>query len=139
MIISSSSSQYPENYPEEYLTGTVSFFGRVFKVIPAVLIPRLETESLIRRARKVIQAREIRTIIDIGCGSGIIGCSLADLVDEVVFLDISQEALTVTEENFHAHFPKKKGEYIVSDLLSHMPLWADIPRVLLANLPYIRV
>ena len=36
--------KYPENYPEEYITGKVNFFGRDFSVTPDVLIPRLETE-----------------------------------------------------------------------------------------------
>jgi methylase of polypeptide subunit release factors len=62
------------------------------------------------------------TVIDIGCGSGIIGTSIADLVDEVIFLDISPRALEVTERNFRIHFPEKKAEFIVSDLLDKLPL-----------------
>lgn len=40
---------FPSDYPEEYIRGSVRFFGRDFRVNPNVLIPRLETESLIRR------------------------------------------------------------------------------------------
>jgi len=140
------------DYPEEYITGKVTFFGREFKVTPDVLIPRLETEWLVRRARKYLEKsaqRRVHTvewnnnfpetiqlsnhptiwpsdqptiIIDIGCGSGIIGTSVADLADEVVFLDISPEALRVAEENFRTHFPEKKAQFIVSDLLGELPL-----------------
>lgn len=48
----------PENhpdYPEEYKIGSIEFFGKNFIVTPNVLIPRLETEALIRRARKILQ------------------------------------------------------------------------------------
>lgn len=51
--------QNPKNhhdYPEEYITGTVTFFGREFIVTPDVLIPRLETEGLVRGARRVLKA-----------------------------------------------------------------------------------
>ena len=48
--------------------------------------------------------------------------SCADLVDEVIFLDISPEALKVAEQNFRTHFPQKKAEFIVSDLLDKLPL-----------------
>ena len=43
---------------------------------------------------------------------------MADLVDGVIFLDISPEALRVAETNFRVHFPEKRAQFIVSDLLS---------------------
>ncbi len=100
----------------------MTFFGRDFFVTPDVLIPRLETESLVRRARQLFQPTNLPTyqptiVVDIGCGSGIIGTSVADLADEVIFLDISPEALRITEKNFRSHFPEKRAQFIVSDLL----------------------
>ena len=35
---------HPDTYPQEYIDGTVTFYGRDFTVTPDVLIPRLETE-----------------------------------------------------------------------------------------------
>ena len=139
-------TQFPPDYPVEYIEWKVRFFGRDFVVTPDVLIPRLETEWLVRRVRTILKMRRIKnennvweniTIIDIGCGSGIIGTSVADLADEVIFLDISPTALRVAKQNFRTHFPEKKAQFIVSDLLSNLP---DIsPNTLfVTNLPYIR-
>jgi len=78
-------------------------------------------------------------VIDIGSGSGIIGTSVADLVDEVIFLDISSTALEVAEKNFRTHFPEKKAQFIISDLLSHLPKFVEnIEVFFVTNLPYIK-
>lgn len=129
---------FPEHYPEEYIEWSVDFFGKTYRISPDVLIPRLETECLIRRARKIIQEENIRQVIDIGCGSGIIGTSVADLVDRVVFLDISPEALRMTQGNFETNFPNKKAQFILSDLLSELPLTIQSNSLFLTNLPYIK-
>jgi methylase of polypeptide subunit release factors len=47
-------------------------------------------------------------VVDIGSGSGIIGISVGDLVEKVIFLDISGAALSVTKENFLRYFPEEK-------------------------------
>ena len=135
-----------QDYPEEYTRWYVIFFGRRFVVNPHVLIPRLETEVLIKRARKIFQSWKEDTAhntltIDIGCGSGIIGTSVADFSTDITFLDISREVLEVARKNFETNFPKKKAEFLLSDLLSEVlknpPL--DFHHILLlANLPYIK-
>ena len=143
----------------------MTFFGRDFVVTPDVLIPRLETESLVRKARSLLQPSKLSayrhtTVIDIGCGSGIIGTSVADLADEVIFLDISPEALSVAKRNFRTYFPDKQAQFIVSDLLEQLPLGREyreagrdlvseqkspllspqkgVKTLFLTNLPYIR-
>ena len=63
---------------------------------------------------------------------------MADLADEIIFLDISPEALAVAEQNFRVHFPDKKAQFIVSDLLSCIPIFQDSNILFLTNLPYIR-
>jgi release factor glutamine methyltransferase len=130
---------FPENYPEEYIQWNVNFFWKDFSVTPDVLIPRLETEALVRRARQALREESRKILIDIGSGSGIIGTSLADLVDEVIFLDISPTALTIAKKNFRTHFPDKKAQFIVSDLLSNLPKFEENTEVLfVTNLPYIK-
>ena len=63
---------------------------------------------------------------------------MADLADVIIFLDISPEALAVTEANFRTHFPEKKAQFIVSDLLSNIPIFQDSNILFLTNLPYIK-
>lgn len=50
------------HYPEEYRIGEVVFFGRKFFVTPDVLIPRLETEGLVRRVRKLLETSQYHLI-----------------------------------------------------------------------------
>lgn len=67
---------------------------------------------------------------------------MADLADEVIFLDISETALAITEKNFRTHFPEKQAQFIVSDLLSALPisylLSPTASLLFITNLPYIK-
>lgn len=42
------------------------------------------------------------------------------MVDELIFLDIAPEALSIAEKNFRTHFPEKDAQFIVSDLLEKL-------------------
>lgn len=81
------------DYPEEYKNTEVVFFGRTFFVNPSVLIPRLETEVLVKKAREYMKTASFDIVMDMGSGSGIIGTSLADGVEHVMFVDVSAAAL----------------------------------------------
>jgi release factor glutamine methyltransferase len=61
--------------PTQYITGRQEFYGREFRVTPAVLIPRPETEHVVEAALAVI--RPGMTVVDVGCGSGAIAVTLA--------------------------------------------------------------
>lgn len=93
------------HYPEEYTQGKVTFFGKDFAVTPDVLIPRLETEQLVRRARQLLQKEKFDQLIDIGTGSGIIALSLADLIQDVMLIDVSECALDIAKKNAEILFP----------------------------------
>src|SRR5215813_9319280 len=54
--------------PTQYITKTQEFYGRPFRVSPAVLIPRPETEHVVETVLRL--ARDARDIVDVGCGSG---------------------------------------------------------------------
>ncbi len=88
--------------PTQYITRTQEFWGRAFRVTPAVLIPRPETEHVIEQALAL--APRPRRILDIGCGSGAIAITLACETGSAVWAtDISPEALEVAARNNLAH------------------------------------
>lgn len=101
------------DYPEEYTDGYVVFMGNRFTVDQRVLIPRLETEELVKYCLKFLEKNpQIQTIADIGTGSGIIPISLSEKMDrplKVFATDMSQEALDLAKENFHQVQKTKDG------------------------------
>ena len=96
--------------PIQQVLGHTEFFGLRFKVTPAVLIPRPETEELVAWIVHSVSSPtpspfkslfQSLAILDIGTGSGCIACSLAHALpgSEVCAQDISPEALEVAQEN----------------------------------------
>jgi len=85
--------------PIQYVLGNTKFCGLNFFVNESVLIPRPETEELVRLMLK--EDLDGKEILDIGTGSGCIAISLAKNLPnaKVTALDISEEALIVAREN----------------------------------------
>jgi release factor glutamine methyltransferase len=99
--------------PTQYITGRQEFYGREFRVGPAVLIPRPETEHVVEAALGVVRPQ--MTVVDVGCGSGAIAVTLAlETRARVIATDISLEALQVASDNarrLDAHV-----EFVAGDL-----------------------
>jgi release factor glutamine methyltransferase len=91
--------------PLPYLLGEWSFYGRTFKVNPHVLIPRADTEVLIEKALSKINAHDHNEILDLGCGTGIIGITIAleRSLSKVTLIDQSKHAIQNTKENQTLH------------------------------------
>ena len=92
--------------PIQYVLGQADFCGRTFKVSPAVLIPRPETEELCQWVVEEVReqwraAGEGLSVLDIGTGSGCIAVTLAAELPgaRVRAWDISEEALLVARDN----------------------------------------
>ena len=87
--------------PLPYLLGEWSFYGRTFKVNPHVLIPRADTEILIEKALSKINVRDRYEVLDLGCGTGIIGITIAleRPLSKVTLIDQSEHAIQNTKEN----------------------------------------
>jgi release factor glutamine methyltransferase len=91
--------------PLPYLLGEWSFYGRTFKVNLHVLIPRADTEILIEKALTKINVRDRYEVLDLGCGTGIIGITIAleRPLSNVTLIDQSAHAIQNTKENQMLH------------------------------------
>jgi release factor glutamine methyltransferase len=87
--------------PLPYLLGEWSFFGRTFKVNSHVLIPRADTETLIEKALSKINMLDAYEILDLGCGTGIIGITIAleRPLSKITLIDQSEHAIQNTKDN----------------------------------------
>jgi release factor glutamine methyltransferase len=84
--------------PVAYITGCREFYSLEFKVSPAVLIPRGDTEHLVEAALARISPTD--RVLDLGTGSGIIGICLAHYGKaRVSASDASETALEIAREN----------------------------------------
>ena len=117
--------------PTQYITKKQEFYGREFRVSPAVLIPRPETEHLIEA---VLRRRKPGRMVDVGAGSGAIAVTLAlETAAPVAATDISRKALAVAAEN--ARRLKATVRFVEADLLSAI---ADRSvAVVASNPPYV--
>ena len=131
--------------PVAYIIGSKGFYKHSFKVTPAVLIPRPETETMVDEAIMWAQkhAPEAR-VADLGTGSGCIGISLLAAIPEAKLfaVDISEDALKVAELNAGEIGVLDRATYLAkdaalvqaSDLKMTIGGLADL---VLANPPYI--
>lgn len=135
-------------WPIAYLTGRKEFYGLDFRVSPAVLVPRPESELLVEYAIEAAQKKEKPLIIDVGTGSGAIIISLARELKKIapkVFrsasfsaIDISSDALAVARENAKRRRLDKKISFYRGDLLSPLKnKLNDKDLIITANLPYL--
>lgn len=91
-------------FPLAYLTGKKEFWSLAFEVNPGVLIPRPETELVVRKVIELSSEGE-KTIADIGTGCGNISVCLAKELPEagIVASDISRKALRTARWNAKKH------------------------------------
>ena len=128
-------SRLKKNEPIQYIIGTESFCGLTFEVNPNVLIPRPETQELVRWIEADWKSVPCR-ILDIGTGSGCISISLAKFLEDakVESWDISEGALQVA----HRNCVRNEVEVLLrqQDVLSAVPE-GELYQVIVSNPPYI--
>lgn len=126
--------------PIQYILGSTHFMDMDFKVNENVLIPRPETEELVRWVLEDYRMdgnKEI-SILDIGTGSGCIAISLAKNMKraKVYGLDISKKALEVAKDN--AVKNQVEVEFLNADILN-MEYFKEKVDVIVSNPPYVRL
>ena len=129
--------QRVNHVPVAYLLGQKEFMGLTFKVTPATLIPRPDTEILVQAAVERLRGREKVSFADIGTGSGAICLSVLSFVPDstAATVDISQEARAVAEENAKSLGLSERIEFFTGDLLE--PVKDRKFTAILSNPPYI--
>ena len=124
--------------PIQYVTNQAFFLNNEFYVNDSVLIPRPESEELVKWVLDDINEYKITSphLMDIGTGSGCIAISLAKANREIKLtaIDLSKEALIVAKKNASKH--KVKIDFVQEDIqsLSHLNRTFDI---IVSNPPYI--
>jgi release factor glutamine methyltransferase len=105
--------------PLQYITGSQEFYGLPFRVTPAVLIPRPETEHLVEAVLERLPHDQPLEVLDIGTGSGAIAIALATHLPHAVLtaLDLSTAALEVAQSNAAALHVLHRIHFAASDLL----------------------
>ncbi|WP_295147882.1 peptide chain release factor N(5)-glutamine methyltransferase [uncultured Peptoniphilus sp.] len=120
--------------PIQYILGEEDFYGRNFQVLEGVLIPRQDTELSVELLLKIIRTNNIKSMLEIGCGTGIVSISVdLETKVDVTAVDISQKAIENTKIN-----KEKLGSTITvlkSDLFSNIKDKFDI---IYSNPPYIK-
>ncbi len=121
-----------ERVPVSYLTGVREFWSLPFKVTPEVLIPRPDSETLVRVALEMAPRR----ICEVGTGSGCLAAALASELPEaqILALDCSPGALEVARANLAELGLEGRVELLLSDGLAAARGPFDL---VLSNPPYI--
>ena len=119
--------------PIQYVLGKTIFMDLEFKVNSNVLIPRPETEELVRLMLK--EDLDGKEILDIGTGSGCIAISLAKNLPnaKVIALDISENAIEVAKKN--AKLNNVNIEFINADIFNYKS--KKKYDVIVSNPPYV--
>lgn len=127
--------------PLAYISGSWEFYGLPFTVTPDVLIPRMDTEVLVKCAVRAIQAFRMKgRVLDLCCGSGCIGCAIASELPtaRVVAVDISMPALEMCRKNIKDNKLASRIITMQTDAKTWPPMSIGTFDVIVSNPPYIR-
>ena len=123
--------------PLQYVIGNVNFYGIKYYINENVLIPRFETEELVENTINYIKKyfNYPIDIVDLGCGSGVIGLTLEKNIStkSVDLIDISPKALTVTKKNIINL--NSRANIMENNFLENINKKYD---VIISNPPYIK-
>ena len=123
--------------PIQPIIGYADFMGEKFLVNSSVLIPRDETEILVRKAIETINENGFKMALDVGTGSGCIACMVAKHTDcQIIGLDVSTDALNVALDNASRLNLFNKAIFRKSDVFSNVKPRESFD-IIISNPPYI--
>ena len=123
--------------PIQHIIGFADFMGEKFIVNQSVLIPRDETEILVRKAIEIINENNFKMALDVGTGSGCIACMVAKYTDcQIIGLDISSDALNTALDNASKLNLFNKAIFRKSDIFSNIKDGEKFD-IIISNPPYI--
>lgn len=123
--------------PIQHIIGFADFMGEKFIVNPSVLIPRDETEILVRKAIDLINTNSFKMALDVGTGSGCIACMVAKHTDcQIIGLDISSDALNTALDNASRLNLFNKAIFRKSDIFFNVKDGESFD-IIISNPPYI--
>lgn len=125
--------------PIQHIIGFADFMGEKFIVNPSVLIPRDETEFLVRKSIEIINKNNLKTALDVGTGSGCIACMVAKHTEcQIIGLDISTDALNTALDNASRLNLFNKAIFRKSDIFSNVKFGEKFD-IIISNPPYIPI
>lgn len=124
--------------PVAYILGEKGFMGLSFKVSPAVLIPRPDTELLVEAVLETVMPLGDPRLLDLGTGSGAIIVSLLAKCPQAtgVAVDLSAPALAVAAENAKINGVAARATFLQGDLFAPLSP-QDRFDAIASNPPYI--
>ena len=123
--------------PIQYIAGQTEFYGLPFRVTPAVLIPRPETEHLVEKVFGLAASFTAPRIVDVGTGSGCIAVTLAHHLPQaqITAIDISIAALASASESAALNGVSPRIRFLEGDLLA--PVADERFEIVVSNPPYV--
>ncbi|MEG0872842.1 MAG: peptide chain release factor N(5)-glutamine methyltransferase [Clostridia bacterium] len=130
---------YKENIPLQYIIGKQYFFKEEYIVNSSVLIPRADSEILVESAIECINDKRLETMIDMCCGSGCIGISIANNsnIKKVFLADISKDAIDISKKNIVLNGDLENVFVLQSDLFDIFMKSDKKYDIIVSNPPYI--
>lgn len=130
-----------DHEPVAYILGNAGFWDIEVDVDKRALIPRPDTEKIIEEVLKAAGDRRDAPlrIVDVGCGSGILGITLAKQFPQaqVVCIDVSQDALDLSAHNATKNGVRERLHFVRADLLEPLVLKGSRADIIVSNPPYI--
>ncbi|NUJ97455.1 HemK family protein methyltransferase [Candidatus Gracilibacteria bacterium] len=135
-------------YPLAYILGQAEFYGLSFFVDENTLIPRIDTEVLVRSVLDYCGEKKTKFFLfDIGTGTGCIPLSLnfysPEFFKNTIGIDISANALKIAKKNKENLVKNKKISFLLLDFHYLESIIQEIDYknknlIFTANLPYIK-